>query len=115
MNQSDEDFVAPGNIAVSPDALRYAREFGAAIGGGWVLAFDWSQSTRYRAGPSEPERDIGACLALGGYRRHEVPEGYTQVVDGVEFAIRIPSDVWRSRPQRLIEFDESQFFKLALR
>jgi hypothetical protein len=116
---SQDHFVAPGHITVSAGALNYAREFGiaavAAMNGNWILTFDWSQSVKYRPGPSEPEQDIGACLSLGGYRRHEVPAGYTQVVDGVEFAIRILSGVWKSRPQRLIEFDESQFFKLALR
>lgn len=36
-------------------------------------------------------------------------------IDGVEFAIEIPKDIWTDRPQRLIDYDETQSFKLVLR
>jgi hypothetical protein len=116
---SDDDFTPPGILKVSPAALQYAREFVDTVKGrqgrDWVATFDWATSISVKRGPNEPSKDIGACLTLGASERHEIPPGFTQTIDGVEFAIQIPREIWAKSVERLIELDKSLLFKLALR
>lgn len=114
---SDHGFTPPGIIKVSPAALKFARDLAETVrqGGNWVVTFDWAHSINVRRGPNEASEDIGACLTLGAYRRHQVPPGFTQAVEGVEFAIKIPKEIWEKSVEHLIDIDESLLFKLALR
>jgi hypothetical protein len=117
--ESGNGFAPPGIIKVSAPALKLARGFDETIKrtqrGDWVVAFDWAHSIGVRRGPDQPLEDIGACLTLGAFERHEIPPGFTQTIDGVEFAIKIPSDIWKKSIQRLIDADETLLFKLILR
>jgi hypothetical protein len=81
----------------------------------WVTSFAWSDSIVVRRGPNESPEDCGACLTLGAYERHQIPAGFIQTMDGLEFAIKIPADVWRKCAQRLIDVDAGRLFKLTLR
>lgn len=116
---SDSEFTAPGTLKVSASALQFAREFDATIRktqrGSWVVVFDWATSMSIRRGPNEPSEDIGSCVTLGAYQRNQIPKGFTQTIDGVEFAAKIPREIWERSAQRLIDLDESLLFKLALR
>ena len=89
-----EDFTPPGLIAVTPAALQFARDFAEAIRGmgDQVVTFDWAQSITLRRSPDAKPENIGSCMTLGAYKRKEVPPGFTQIVDGLEFAVRIPHD-----------------------
>ncbi len=119
MQESDDGFTLPGIIKVSPAAIKFARAFDETIKrtqrGDWVVAFDWAESVSVRRGPDEPSQDIGACLAVGAFERHQIPPGFTQTIDGLEFAIKIPKEVWEQSVHRLIDIDETLLFKLALR
>lgn len=115
----DHGFTPPGTIKLSSAALEYAREFDQSLKsnqpGNWVVVFDWATSISVKSGPDAPSEDIGACVTLGASERHEIPSGFTQTVDGVEFAIQIPKEVWENSVRRLIDIDETLLFKLALR
>lgn len=116
---SGDGFSPPGIIKVSAAALKLARDFHETIKAtrqkDWVVSFDWSDSIIIRRDPNEPPEDIGACLTLGAYERHQIPPGFVQRLDGLEFAIKIPPDVWQKSVQRLIDVDTGQLFKLTLR
>jgi hypothetical protein len=118
-NNSDDDFTSPGVIKVSVAALRFARDFNNVAKSkhrvDYVVAFDWAQSISIRRGPNEPLENIGACLMLGAYERRHIAPGFIQTVDGLEFAIKIPPNVWQKSAQRLIDVDAGQMFKLTLR
>ena len=118
-HQSDPEFTAPGIIKLSASALEYARQFDAMIKGTqkgkWIVVFDWAEQISVKHGPDEPSEDIGACLTLGAYERHQIPYGFTQTIDGVEFAVKIPREIWEQSADRLIDLDETKLFKLALR
>jgi hypothetical protein len=115
----DDRFIAPGTLKVSASALQLARGFDEAIAskqnGNWVVVFDWADSISVHRAPDAPWEDIGACLTLGAYKRGEVPPGFTYTVDGFEFAIRIPTDVWQKSTHRMIDTDDTLLFKLTLR
>ncbi len=119
MNAGDDEFTPPGLIKVSAAALKFARDFRAAAKGAYhgdcVVTFDWAYSVSLGRGPDMPPEDIGACLMLGAYERRHVPNGFTQTVDGLEFAVKIPVAVWQNSSQRLIDFDPSEIFKLKLK
>lgn len=110
-----EEFTAPGIVRVSASALQYARESSAVVASRYILTFDWAQSISIAQSADAPLEHIGACLTLAGYERVDVPSGYIQRADGLEFAIRIPTPVWQASEQRLIDLDESLPFRLALR
>lgn len=110
-----EEFTAPGIVRVSASALQYARETSAVVSSRYVVTFDWAQSISVSQSADAPLEHIGACLTLAGYERRDVPAGYIQTADGLEFAIRIPTPIWQASAQRLIDLDESLPFRLALR
>ena len=114
----DEKFSNPRSVTISPAALTMAREFALAIGQmGYarkVIAFDWAPWVIVRE-PGQPERNIGACLMIGAYRRDEVPPQAVEMVDGFALTLAIPKDAWRPEARRLIDVDEAQWFSLALR
>lgn len=116
---SDREFNPPGLIRLSPAALKFARDLAETVKvtqkGDWIVVFSWAHSISVRREPNAPLEDIGACLMLGASERHEIPPGVTQTVDGVEFAVQIPKEVWENSAQRLIDIDETLLFKLALR
>jgi hypothetical protein len=95
-----------------------AREFALAMGqmgyGRKVVAFDWSPSTIVRE-PGEAERNIGPSLMIGAYRRDEVPPEAVEMVDGFALTLAIPDKAWRPDARRLIDVDEEQWSRLALR
>ena len=110
-----EEFTAPGIVRVSASALQYARESSATAGSRYIMTFDWAQSISVGRSADAPLEHIGACLTLAGYERRDVPARYVQRADGLEFAVRIPVPVWQASAQRMIDLDESQPFRLALR
>lgn len=114
----EEDFTPSNAIGVSPAALAYAREFaeslGSTQGGSKIVSFDWATSIVIK-GPEQPERDLGACLVLGAYRREEVPVEARRFTAGLEFAVKILTSVWAMSKDRLIDRDDSLYFKLVLR
>ena len=65
--------------------------------------------------PGQPERNIGACLMIGACRRDEVPSEAVEMVDGFALTLVIPDKAWPPGALRLIDVDEEQLFKLALR
>lgn len=109
-------FVPPGKLRVSAPALQMAREFAGVIGqyrsGRQIVAFDWGQ-TSVREKPGLPMRDLGECLMIVAYLRSEVPREVVHLDDGLEFAIKMPSEVWTRH--HLIDVDATQFCRLALR
>jgi hypothetical protein len=116
--ESDADFTLPGVIDVSPSALDLARAFHDTVkgtGGDWVATFSWSHSISVKMGPNESYQDIGSCLTLGAFKRHEIPAGVIQTIGGLELAVQIPRSVWEKSARRLIDTDETLLFKLALR
>jgi hypothetical protein len=118
-NSNDDEFTPPGAVHVSAAALQFARNFNAVAKsknrGEYVVSFDWAQSISTRSGPDKPLENMGACLMLGAYQRRDIPVHYIQTIDGMEFAIKIPADVWQNSTQRLIDIDVGQLFKLTLR
>jgi hypothetical protein len=116
---SHHNFAAPGTVTVSASALAYARAFGDAVKASrsekWVVAFSWAESISVKRERGGTYEDIGACLTLGAYRRHEIPSGFVHSVDGLEFAVEIPDRILATSARRLIDTDQGQFFKLALR
>ena len=119
MGLAHNGFVFPGAIGISAAALKFAREFADTIKrtqhGDLVVTFSWAESISIRRGPNEPSEDIGACLTLGAFERNDIPHGFTQTVDGLEIAIKIPRHVWEDSLDRVIDTDETLLFKLALR
>lgn len=116
--QSIDGFVLPGRISISPSALKMAKDFYGAVKGSqgkdWVVAFDWAESIVIRRGPNDPAEDVGACLTLGAYERHQIPVGVSQTNDGIEFVIKIPDAIWKGSVRRLIDLDEKMLFRLTL-
>ena len=115
---SDEKFSNPRSVTISPGALTMAREFALAIGqmgyARQVVVFDWAESVTVLE-PGQPERDIGACLMIGAYRRDQVPPEAVEMVDGFALTLVIPNKAWPPGALRLIDVDEEQWFRLALR
>jgi hypothetical protein len=120
MSQASNDagFSNPQSVTISPAALTTAREFALAIGqmgyARQVVVFDWAESVTVLE-PGQPERDIGACLMIGAYRRDQVPPEAVEMVDGFALTLVIPDEAWPPGALRLIDVDEQQLFKLALR
>jgi hypothetical protein len=112
-------FVEPGAVGLSPAALAFAWEFGAAVGarrdGLWVVSIDWVLSVVLRDSPTVPPREVGPCLTLGAYKRQEVPVDFIQTLDGFEFAAKIPGTLLADSKQHLIDVDPALPFKLVLR
>jgi hypothetical protein len=117
-DNSEDDFVAPGIVKVAAPAFELACEFGRVVRaqkGDWIVTFDWAENISVRHSPDAAEEPIGPCLTLSAYERHQIPTGFIETIDGMEFAIRIPTALWKASERRLIELDESLLFRLALR
>jgi hypothetical protein len=114
---NQHNFVLPGVMSVTPEALTGAREFAAAIrrlnGKDWVVAFSWAPSLTVRRSADGPEQEVGPCLMLGAYERAQIPDGFIQNAD-FEYVIDIPEDIVRSAGRRTIDRDETKLFKLAV-
>jgi hypothetical protein len=111
----EQEFVKPGIIRVSAEALQLARDFAFTAGRRYVTAFDWAQDITRRAKGSATATQIGPCMMLGGFERVDVPIEFLQKVDGFDYAISIPEPIWQASTERLIVVDEGQPFQLALR
>jgi hypothetical protein len=113
------EFTPPGTVQVSSSALNYARAFIEAIkgskNGDWIVTFSWCEAMSVKRGANEPYVDIGSCIALSAFERHQIPQGFIQTVDDFEFAMQIPRRIWEKSARRIVEFDESLLFRLALR
>ena len=117
-DDSEDDFVAPGIVKVAAAAFELVREFDRVVRaqkGDWVATFDWAENISVRRSRDAAEESIGPCLTLGAYERHQIPAGFIETIDGMEYAIRIPAALWKASERRLIELDESLLFRLALR
>jgi hypothetical protein len=120
MSQASNDagFSNPRSVTISPAALKMAREFALAIGqmgyARQVVVFDWAPWVIVRE-PGQSERNIGACLMMSAHRRDEVPPEAIDMTDGFALTLVIPDEAWPPGALRLIDVDEEQWFKLALR
>jgi hypothetical protein len=52
---------------------------------------------------------------LGAYRRAEVPDEALRLIDGFEFAVKIPASVRAESIEQLIDIDDAKLFRLTLR
>ena len=52
---------------------------------------------------------------MSAYRRDEVPPEAAEMVDGFALTLVIPEAAWPPGALRLIDVDEEQLFRLALR
>ena len=112
-------FVPPGAVTVPDAALALAREFMGDVGSigssrDWVVAFDWATSRIMRY-PDGREVDLGAGLDIGAYRRSDLPPEVIQREGGLEFAIKVPREIWEASEQRLIDYDATVLSKVVLR
>jgi hypothetical protein len=60
-------------------------------------------------------QELGPGFDLAVYERRTVPHEVIQSIDGVIFAIKIPSRVWLNSAKRLIDVDSSNASGLTLR
>jgi hypothetical protein len=116
-----DGFTSPGLIKVSDAALRTAREFADFLkqdrpDEDWVVGFDWADSRQMRfPRPGGPMQELGPGIDLAGYERRSVPDEVIQTIDGIAFAIKVPSRVWLNSAKRLIDVDPTAGSGLTLR
>jgi hypothetical protein len=116
-----DGFTSPGLIKVSDAALQMAREFADFLkqdrpDEDWVVGFDWADSRQMRfPRPGGPMQELGPGIDLAGYERRSVPDEVIQTIDGIAFAIKVPSRVWLNCAKRLIDVDSSASSGLTLR
>ena len=116
-----DGFTSPGLIKVSDAALRMAREFGDQLrqqmpDQDWIVGFDWADSRQMRfPRPGGMMQELGPGFDLAAYERRTVPHEVIQSIDGVIFAIKIPSRVWLNSAKRTIDVDASSKSGLTLR
>ena len=115
-----DGFTLPGVVNVSAAALQMARDFAAALKRerpqDWVVCFDWADSRQMRfPRPGGAMQELGPGFDLAAYERRTVPHEVIQSIDGVIFAIKIPSRVWLNSTKRLIDVDASSKSGLTLR
>jgi len=119
MDPFEELFLKAGPVRVSEAALQMALEFADAIGaepgGRRLVAFDWAESYFHpRNRMARHRRMVGACLLLGAFERHEVPEDCIERAGRFEYAVQMPSEVLAQCVERFIDVDETKPFRLAL-
>jgi len=113
-------FAPPGVVRVSESALKMAREFAADAkrarpDGSFVISFAWGDSRAVRRGIDGPLEELGPGLDLVAYDPPDVPSEVIQTVEGLAFAIQIPSNIYDKSAHRLIDTDERLKSKLTLR
>jgi len=95
-----DGFTLPGIVSVSTAALQMGRDFAASLKRDrpqedWVVCFDWADSRQMRfPRRSGAMQELGPGFDLAAYERRTVPHEVIQSIDGVIFAIKIPSRVW---------------------
>lgn len=125
------DFAPPGIVKVSAAALEQARQFSTEIQGqamlfsnegrrmrpidDWVVSFEWAESRSVRRQAAGPREEIGPGLIISAYERSELPPEVIQTAGDLEFAIKIPRQVWEKSKSRLIDIDETVLWKVSLR
>jgi hypothetical protein len=113
-------FARPGEVTVSAAALELARKFDKAVRAvtsdrDWIVTFEWALNRRVRYRPDGPWKDMGPGVDLSTYARSDTPANVTQRVGELEFAIKVPKDIYEQTAERLIDVDETAFSKLVLR
>ena len=121
VNDRLDGFTLPRLLKVSAAALRMARDFGDFLkqdkpDQDWVVCFDWADSRQMRfPRPSGAMQELGPGFDLAAYERKNVPDEVMQAIDGVAFAIKVPSRVWLNSAKRLIDVDPRDSSGLVLR
>ena len=113
------NFAPPGMVKVSAAALEQARQFAEDISrvkpeDEWVISFEWAESRAIRRRVDGPREELGAGLVLVVYDRSDLPPEAIQTAGDLEFAIKIPSEVWRKSALRTIDIDETVLWKVTL-
>lgn len=113
-------YTPPGIIRVSPEALKMARDLYETVRGmpkvrQPLVSFDWATARSVRRAPGAPEEDVGPGLDLGAGERSDAPPEAIQSIDGVEFTIMVPREVYEKSRECLIDVDNTAFSKLVLR
>ena len=113
-------YAPPGVVRVSPEALKMARRFYETVRRmpqvrEPLVTFGWSTARSSRIRPDGPWEDVGPGLGLGAGERSAAPSEAIQAMDGLEFTIRIPREVYERSRQKLIDVDETAFEKLTLK
>ena len=113
-------FAPPGMVKVSAAALEQARQFAEDINrvkpeDDCVITFEWAESRFMRRLVDGPREELGAGLVLVVHDRSDLPAEVIQTAGDLEFAIKIPSEVWRKSALRTIDIDETVLWKVTLR
>jgi hypothetical protein len=125
------DFAPPGTVKVSAAALEQARQFSKEIHeqgnlffdngdrirpiSDWVVSFEWAQSRSVRRQAAGPREELGPGLVISAHERSQFPPEVIQTAGDLEFAIKIPRWVWEKSESRLIDTDETVWWKVSLR
>ena len=94
--------VAPGVLAVSPAALKCAREFVEAVtaahGEGNIAMFAWINLQTSKPDPNGPLEVVKDFLDVGAIGRSQIPPDAIQTVGGLDIVIQIPLAVLQRAP-----------------
>ena len=63
-----------------------------------MITFEWAESRFMRRRVDGPREELGAGLVLVVHDRSDLPAEVIQTDGDLEFAIKIPSEVWRECP-----------------
>ena len=95
----------PGTIKVTPRALERAQPFASALPAGWIVAFDWYDGQRMRAGKDAPWVDMGPGVDIGAYKTSQIPTGAIYREESFPYAVVIRKEIVEAHPDRIIDLD----------
>jgi len=107
-------FLSPGSVTVTDAALAIAKGFEEAVhkarpDATWIVVFDWWDDWSADGVTQEPR------LGMSTYEAGQVPDGVTQKVDGVTFAVTIPRDVYDAAKHKTIDVTEEGSMQVTLK
>ena len=95
----------PGTIKVTPRALESAQPFASALPAGWIVAFDWYDGRRVRAGKDAPWVDTGPGVDVGAFKTSQIPKEAVYRDGPFPYAVLIRKEIVDGHPQKTIDLD----------
>jgi hypothetical protein len=107
-------FLPPGSVTVTDAALAVAKGFEEAVRKArpdvaWIVVFDWWDDWSASGVKQAPR------LGMSAYEPKQMPEGVTQKVDSVTFAITIPREVYDAAKEKRIDVADDGSTQVTLK
>ncbi len=106
---SSSDQLIPNHLgSLTDSAIAVMTPFASGLQARWIAGFYYYTSSKFRQKDGADWIEQGPGIGLGAFERKSIGRQNIHMVNGLEFIIQIPIEIWNKAPRGFIDIDPNK-------